>query len=105
VVIDNFTRLSSRDLLLLETLATVQPKGYSETEKVTPHRVIGLVDQEISNLRRTLKHVFSLEFFRDHIVPEDLEGDVAESWVHDAQIEVIEIIANTSTADLFALKE
>lgn len=104
VVIDNFTRMSSNDLLLLETLPTVQPKGFTAEEKVTPHRVIGLNDQEVLNLRRTLKHVFSEEFFRDHIVPEDMEGSVADSWVHDAQLEVIEIIANTGPAELFALR-
>ncbi|MCC6811774.1 MAG: HAMP domain-containing protein [Deltaproteobacteria bacterium] len=104
VVIDNFTRMSSTDLLLLEVLPTVQPKGFTASEKVTPHRVIGLNDQEITNLRRTLKHVFSQEFFKDHIVPEDMDGDVADSWVHDAQLEVIEIIAGTSTAELFSLR-
>jgi hypothetical protein len=66
--------------------------------------VIGLNEQEVLNLRRTLKHVFSEEFFRDHIVPEDMEGNVADSWVHDAQLEVIEIIANTGPAELFALR-
>jgi adenylate cyclase len=104
VVIDNFTRMSSNDLLLLETLPTVQPKGFTAEEKVTPHRVIGLNEIEVLNLRRTLKHVFSEEFFRDHIVPEDMEGAVADSWVHDAQIECIEIIAGTGPAELFSLR-
>jgi class 3 adenylate cyclase len=104
VVIDNFTRMSAQDLLLLETLPTVQPKGYTEAERVTPHRVIGLGEHEISNLRRTLKHVFSEEFFRDHILPEDMTGEVADSWVHDAQLECIEIIASTGPAELFALR-
>jgi class 3 adenylate cyclase len=104
VVIDNFTRMSAQDLLQLETLATVQPKGFTAEEKVTPHRVIGLSDQEILNMRRTLKHVFAPEFFRDHIITEDMEGEVLDSWVRDAQIECMEIIAGTSTAEFFSLR-
>jgi class 3 adenylate cyclase len=104
VVIDNFTRMSAQDLLLLETLPTVQPKGFTAAEKVTPHRVTGLNEGEILSMRRTLKHVFSTEFFRDHVAAEDMEGEVLESWVHDAQIESMEIIAATITNDFFALR-
>ncbi len=103
VVIDNFSRLSAQDVLQIETLATVQPKGFTAAERVTPHRVVGLAEAELINMRRTLKHVFSAEFFRDHIVTDDLEGDVLESWVNDAQLECVEIIANTPADEFFAL--
>lgn len=101
VVIDNFTRMAATGLLILETLPTVQPKGFSSAEKVTPHRVCGLAEAEQTPMRRTLKQVFSAEFFADHIVQDQLEGDVGDQWIRLAEMQVMEIIAQTRPEEFF----
>lgn len=103
VVIDNFTRMEMQDVLLLETLATVQPKGFSAAEKVVPHRVYGVADAELRELRHTLKQIFSHDFFREHVLLEGMEGEVADLWIQQAELQIMELIAITPTEDLFAL--
>ncbi len=101
VVIDNYTRMAAGNILQLETLPTVQPKGFSSAEKVTPHRIIGLAEAEQAQMRRTLKQVFSAEFFSDHIVQDGFDGEVAEQWIRDAEMQVMEIIAGTQPEAFF----
>lgn len=104
VVIDNFTRMAMQNVLVLETLPTVQPKGFSESEKVVPHRVCGLAEDELRELRHTLKQVFSDDFFREHVLLDGMDGEVADLWIQQAEQQIMELIATTSPSDLFELE-
>ncbi len=101
VVLDNFTRISAQELIEFESLPPVQPKGFSEKEKVTPHRLTGLADQENAKMRAFLKRIFTFSFIRDHVMPRDLQVGQQQEWCHAAEEQLNEMINNAPLNDLF----
>ncbi|MEE8408963.1 MAG: adenylate/guanylate cyclase domain-containing protein [Myxococcota bacterium] len=102
VIIDNFTLFGVSDLIKTEALEPVQPKGFSADEKVTPHRIIGLSDQEAHKLRIFLKKLFVFSFLRDMIMPRDLPVGEQQPWCQEAELQLIRIVAETPMTDFFA---
>ncbi|MEM6732005.1 MAG: adenylate/guanylate cyclase domain-containing protein [Myxococcota bacterium] len=101
VVLDNFTRIGAEDLIDYESLPPVQPKGFSEKEKVTPHRLTGLEPEEATRMRTFLKRIFTFSFVRDHLMQKDLQVGQQHEWCSKAVSELHEMIVNAPLDDLF----
>ena len=101
VVLDNFTRISAEEYIEFESLPPVQPKGFSEKEKVTPHRLTGLAEHESNKMRAFLKRIFTFSFIRDHLMPKDLQVGQQQEWCHIAEQQIAEMIDRSPLNDLF----
>jgi adenylate cyclase len=101
VIIDNFTRLGTGDLIRSEPLPPVQPKGFSASEKVVPHRIAGLSDEETHKLRIFLKKLFGYSFLSEMVMPRDLPVGEHQPWCQDAEVLLIKIVAETPVSDFF----
>ncbi len=101
VIIDNFTHYDTEHLALVETLAPVQPKGFKESEKVTPHRVIALTPEIVRRMRPFLKRVFSYAFIQEKLMPEGLASADGHHWCTKAKRELEDIIEQTPVELLF----
>jgi class 3 adenylate cyclase len=67
IVVDRFTALDVEDLVLCRQLPQVQPKGFSELQKVTPFQVVVLRPTEWDHLHQLLKELFNRRFFQTHL--------------------------------------
>ncbi|MEL6545276.1 MAG: adenylate/guanylate cyclase domain-containing protein, partial [Myxococcota bacterium] len=101
VVLDNFTRISAQEIIEFESLPPVQPKGFAEKEKVTPHRLTGLTQSEAAKMRSFLKRIFTFSFMRDHIMPGELQVGQQQEWCAAAESQIQAMISNASLNDLF----
>ncbi|MEM6274219.1 MAG: adenylate/guanylate cyclase domain-containing protein [Myxococcota bacterium] len=101
VVLDNYTRISAEDLIRYESLPPVQPKGFGDKEKVTPHRLIGLADDEAIRMRAFLKRIFVFSFVRDHLVPQNMQFGQQQAWCNKAEQELHQMINNAPLDDFF----
>jgi class 3 adenylate cyclase len=102
VILDNFTRLGTSDLLRFETLPPVQPKGYGEAEKVTPHVLTALNDEETHKMRVFLKRVFTYTFVQEKLMPKNLPLGEQQPWCTSAEVALLKIIAETPGEVFFA---
>jgi class 3 adenylate cyclase len=102
VIIDNFARFATTAVLKTEPLPPVQPKGFSDKEKVTPHRLIGMVDEEAHKMRIFLKRLFVYTFLSETIMPRGLPVGEVQPWCQEAELHLITIIADTPVSDLYA---
>ncbi|OGQ82934.1 MAG: hypothetical protein A2289_16560 [Deltaproteobacteria bacterium RIFOXYA12_FULL_58_15] len=102
VIIDNFTRLGTSDLIQSEPLPPVQPKGFSAKERVVPHRIVGLSPEESHKLRIYLKQMFNFVFLSQMVIPRDLPVGEHRPWCNEAEILLLKIIAETPIEDFFA---
>ncbi|MFC1609351.1 adenylate/guanylate cyclase domain-containing protein [Myxococcota bacterium] len=102
VIIDTFTRVGTSDLIHSEPLPPVQPKGFSESEKVVPHRVTGLSDGETHKLRIFLKKLFGYSFLSEMVMPKNLAVGEQQPWCREAEVLLIKILAETPVTDFFA---
>lgn len=101
VIIDNFTRLDTGHLIEIESLPPVQPKGYSETEKVVPHRLISLSDEVIDNARKLMKRLFSYAFVKDVLMPDDISPVEQHKWCSETATKLERIIEQTPVEHFF----
>ncbi len=101
VIIDNFTIKGTSDLVQVETLPAVQPKGFSETEQVTPHRVTALGEDETGQLRVFLKKTFIYSFIKESLMPTHIGGGAEQIWCHEAEAALSALIDETPVADVF----
>lgn len=101
VVLDNFTRISAQELIEFESLPPVQPKGFTDKEKVTPHRLTGLAEAESAKMRSFLRRIFNFSFIRDHVMPRDLPVGQQQEWCNAAEQQFHEMIGNAPLNDLF----
>jgi class 3 adenylate cyclase len=101
VIIDNFTRLGTGHLIRFETLPPVQPKGFAEDEKVTPHRVTALTEDETHRMRIFLKRIFTFSFVQEKLMPSWLPLGEQHLWCTQAEIDLIRIIAETPQVEFF----
>jgi len=102
VIIDNFTIKGTSDIVRFETLPAVQPKGFSESEQVTPHRITALVEDETARLRSFLRKVFTYSFIKDMLMPGHLGAGGEQSWCHEAEALIQKMIDETPVTELFA---
>ncbi len=102
VIIDNFTRVGTTDLIQAEPLPPVQPKGFSAAERVVPHRLIGLNDEETQRLRIYMKKLFTISFLSQMLMPRELPVGEQQPWCREAEVQLIRIIAETPGMELFA---
>jgi adenylate cyclase len=105
VIIDNFTRYDTASLMEVETLAPVQPKGFTAQEKVIPHRITALSDPEMKKLRAYLKSLFSYAFVQDMLVPTDMPPADQHTWATQAEKDFARIAAETPTEAFFSLAD
>lgn len=101
VIVDNFTRLGCSDLVKTEALPAVQPKGFTEAEKVTPHRLVTVTEDEAHKLRILMKRIFTYSFVREKLMPASLPVGEQQPWCNAAELQLIEIIAETPIEELF----
>lgn len=101
VIIDNFTRIGTEKMIVYETLPPVQPKGFSENEKVVPHRITALSDEESQRLRVFLKKLFGYSFVHDFLMPKALPVGEQQPWCQEAEVQIIRIVAETPTTEFF----
>ncbi|MBI3178906.1 MAG: HAMP domain-containing protein [Deltaproteobacteria bacterium] len=101
VIIDNFTRLGTGDLVRAEPLPPVQPKGFSEAEKVVPHRVTGVTTEEAHKLRIFLKKTFGYSFLFEMVMPKSLPAGEQAPWCAQAELLLIKIITETPVEHFF----
>ena len=101
VIIDNFTRLGTTHIVRTEMLPPVQPKGFSEAEKVTPHRVTALTDDDAQRLRVFLKRIFTFSFVQEKLLPSYLPLGEQHPWCTQAEIDLLRIIAETPIEEFF----
>lgn len=101
VILDNYCRNAAEQLLVTEALPPVQPKGYSEHEKVTPHRLVALTPDETHRLRVFLKRVFTYTFIRDHLLPERLPAGEHAPWCQAAELALLKLLAELPSEVLF----
>ena len=102
VIVDNFTRMDAPHLFEMEALPPVQPKGFSEAEKVIPHRITSMTPQAIDGMRSFMKRLFSYAFVQDKLMPEDLEERDRHNWCATQQRALEQIIEATPPAYFFA---
>ncbi|MBI5508880.1 MAG: HAMP domain-containing protein [Deltaproteobacteria bacterium] len=105
VIIDNFTCLGAVDILKTEPLPPVQPKGFTEKEKVVPHRLIGLAEEEAHKMRIFLKRLFVFSFLQEMVMPRDLPVGEQQPWCQEAELALIKLVAETPVADLYSRVE
>ncbi len=101
VIIDNFSRLGTSALARTEALPPVQPKGFSEQERVTPHRIIALSDDETHRMRIFLKRIFTFTFVQEKLLPSWLPLGEQHLWCTQAEIDLLRIIAETPGEEFF----
>jgi class 3 adenylate cyclase len=101
VILDNFSLKGTSDLVLYETLPPVQPKGFSEAEKVIPHRITALAEEETQRLRIFLKKIFTYSFVREMLMPSHLSAGEEQPWCKEAELLLIRFIAETPPNDWF----
>lgn len=101
VILDNFTRMGTADLIRCESLPPVQPKGYSEEERVVPHRVTGLVDEEEHRMRIFLKRIFAYSFIQGMLLPSGLPVGEQQPWCQQAEHDFIRIITEAPPQTFF----
>ncbi|MEM6533075.1 MAG: adenylate/guanylate cyclase domain-containing protein [Myxococcota bacterium] len=101
VVLDNFSRIGAEDLIQYESLPPVQPKGFSDKEKVTPHRLTGLVTEEANRMRSFLKRILVFSYIRDHLMPRDLPVGQQQGWCAQAEEQLKEMVTNAPLNDVF----
>ncbi len=101
VIIDNFSLKGTQDLVRYETLPAVQPKGFGEAEKVIPHRIIEVVEEEMHRLRMFLKRLFSYSFVREMLMPRHLSAGEEQAWCKEAELVLLELIAEMSADEFF----
>lgn len=102
VVLDNFSRIAADDIIDFESLPPVQPKGFSENEKVTPHRLTGLCDEELDRMRSFLRRIFTFSYVRHHLMPRHLPAGQQQIWCQSAEDRIKEMISTVSLAHIFA---
>jgi len=102
VILDNFTRLGTDDLATFEPLAPVQPKGFTEAEKVTPHRLLAITIEEEHRMRIFLKKLFAYSFAHDLLMPESLPVGQQQPWCQEAEVALIKIISEMPSSHFFA---
>ena len=105
VIIDNFTCMSTAEILKTEPLPPVQPKGFSEKEKVTPHRLVGVSDDEAHKMRIFLKKLFVYSFLSEMVMPRDLPVGEQQPWCQEAELQLIKIVADTPISEMYARVE
>lgn len=103
VIIDNFSRMGVGDTVIYKALPPVQPKGYREDEKVTPHRITNLSHAEGIKLREFMREIFTYSFVHDMLMPKDIPASEERAWCNSAHATLIGIINNTPISDFFAL--
>ncbi len=102
VIIDNFTRIGTGDLVRAEPLPPVQPKGFGEEEKVVPHRITGVSAEEAHKLRIFLKKTFGYSFLFEMVMPKTLPAGEQAPWCAQAELLLIKIITETPIEHFFA---
>ena len=101
VILDNFTRMGTHDLIDCESLPAVQPKGYSEDESVVPHRLIGMHQDDELRMRIFLKKIFAYSFVQEMLMPAVLPVGEQQPWCQQAEIDFIRIITGTPSHGFF----
>jgi hypothetical protein len=103
---DNFCHQGCKALMDCKMLPPVQPKGFAENERVTPHRLTVLKETELANLREILSPIFSAAFVIEYLVPPTLtEPGARARWVESAHRELQDIVTSIAPTDMFALSE
>lgn len=102
VIIDDFTFVGTEQFVSTEPLPPVQPKGFSANEKVTPHRVIGLDEEEAHKLRIFMKRLFAYSFVNNILAPKGLHAGKLQTWCKEAELVLIRLIAEMPVRDFFA---
>ncbi len=67
IVLDKFTAMDVEELVEIDELRQVQPKGFSASQKVTPYRVSRVKEQKMPQLRSIMRRLFSRDFFLLHM--------------------------------------
>ncbi len=67
VVVDRFTAMDVEELVETQALPPVCPKGFSESQKVTPFRVLALRPTEIRRMQAIVAGVFDEAYFATHL--------------------------------------
>jgi class 3 adenylate cyclase len=102
VIIDNLTLKGASDIVRHETLPAIQPKGFSESEMVIPHRIVSLVDEEAQRLRVFLKKLFTYRLVHEMLMPDHLTAGEEQPWCRESELMLLKLIAETPTEDFFA---
>jgi len=102
VIIDNFTRYEAQHMIEVETLPAVQPKGFSASEKVIPHRIKSLSPETNRRMRAFMKRLFSYSFVQDKLMPEGLPEADRHKWCAQHQRNFEQLIDDTPVEYFFA---
>jgi len=82
VVLDKFTAMDVEELVGIKELPRVRPKGFSETQTVTPFQVVKVVPSKMSEVRALLIKVFSRRFFSTHFGrPDDNQAKLGPNQI------------------------
>lgn len=67
IVLDKFTAMDVEELVEIEQMRQVQPKGFSQMQQVTPYRVVSVSERKLPQLRTVMRKLFPKEFFLSHM--------------------------------------